>query len=551
MTAAQLRQSILQAAVQGKLVPQNTHDEPASVLLNKIVKEKIALLKTDYPNTEEARTQLAKHVKQNVSDDLEELPPGWEWSTLLGCSLLVTDCHNKTAPYSKSGIHLIRTSNIKNGKINFNGFKYVTEEIYKKWSSRCFPEPDDIIITREAPMGEVCIIPQNAKICLGQRTMLIRMVPKTLIKEYLWYFLQSPMMMECVQDKPVGLTVKHLRVGGVETMLIPIPPLAEQQRIVAKVDELMALCDELEAAEKKLDTLESDFAEHLPKSILQTAVQGKLVPQNVHDEPASTLLERIRAEKSKLIKQGKLKKEKPLPPITEDEVPYDLPEGWAWCRLGELITLLSGRDLETNQFNEKQNGIPYITGASAIDGDRLLITRWTAEPAVVTCKGDLLISCKGTIGKIVFNTVGECHIARQIMAIRFFSQHIMNSFIKLFLDSHVFTLTTQAKSIIPGISREDILLAPCPLPPLAEQQRIVAKVDELMALCNELKTADALPIVPAQSATVIPFPAQTSAQEEPVVEEEYLIAARGDMPDTMPEDWKQAADDLFGEEGNA
>lgn len=243
-----LRQTILNLAVRGKLVPQDANDEPASELLKRIAKKRAELLNAGYPNPDEARTQVKKLAEQSVPDSLEALPKGWAWATLLQCSALVIDCKNKTAPYTSSGIRLIRTTNVRDGRMNRNDQKYVDQKTYEVWSARCTPEPGDILITREAPMGEVCLIPPGEQICLGQRMMLARLVPETIDRNFMIYSLRDPRLMDRVQDKPIGATVQHLRVGGVETLLIPLPPLAEQHRIVAKVDALMALCDRLEAS---------------------------------------------------------------------------------------------------------------------------------------------------------------------------------------------------------------------------------------------------------------------------------------------------------------
>ncbi|MER8398009.1 restriction endonuclease subunit S [Mesorhizobium sp. M1348] len=243
-----LRQTILNLAVRGKLVPQDATDEPASELLKRIAKERAGLLKAGYPNPDEARTQIKKLAEQSVPDGLETLPNGWAWATLLQCSGLVIDCKNKTAPYASSGIRLIRTTNVRDGRMNLNDQKYVDQRTYEIWSARCTPEPGDILITREAPMGEVCLIPSGEQICLGQRMMLARLVPDTIDRNFMIYSLRDPKLMDRVQDKPIGATVQHLRVGGVETLLVPLPPLAEQHRIVAKVDSLMALCEQLEAS---------------------------------------------------------------------------------------------------------------------------------------------------------------------------------------------------------------------------------------------------------------------------------------------------------------
>lgn len=277
----QLRQTVLNLAVRGKLVPQDPADEPAEVLLKRVENKRSELLKAGYPNAGEARTQLKKLTEQNVPDGLEVLPKGWAWATLQQCSLLVIDCKNKTAPYASSGIRLVRTTNVRNGQLNAYDQKYVSDETYRVWSARCQPEPGDILITREAPMGEVCLIPNGETICLGQRMMLARLVPETISNEFMLYSLRDPQLMDRVQDKPIGATVQHLRVGGVETLLVPLPPIAEQHRIVAKVDELMALCDQLEtsltsadeARKKLLDALLAEALTPVDVEVLQEAAE--------------------------------------------------------------------------------------------------------------------------------------------------------------------------------------------------------------------------------------------------------------------------------------
>lgn len=242
-----LKRTLLQLAVRGKLLPQDTNDEPAQKLLMRIAELRTERLASAYPNVDEAATQTRKQDKQSCPDGLAQLPSGWSWATLMQCAELVIDCHNKTAPYSSSGIPLLRTTNIRHGSLNLRELKFVEPEIYERWSARCKPHQGDILITREAPMGEACIIPAGMTICMGQRIMLVRLVEGTFNSRFFLYTLLAPDLMDRVQDKPVGATVEHLRVGGVETLLIPVPPLAEQHRIVAKVDELMTLCDKLKA----------------------------------------------------------------------------------------------------------------------------------------------------------------------------------------------------------------------------------------------------------------------------------------------------------------
>ena len=271
----QLRQTILNLAVRGKLVEQDPEDEPAEELLEVINGERRLLLMSGYPNVDEARAQLRKQASVSEPVPPHWLPAGWAWTTLMRCSALVVDCRNKTAPYVSTGVPLVRTTNVKEGGLVMEDMRYVDEGIAKIWSSRCQPQPGDILITREAPMGEACIIPEDMRICLGQRMMLARMVPGTIFNRYILYMLRDPFLMDRVQDKPVGATVQHLRVGGVESLLVPLPPLAEQHRIVAKVDDLMVLCDQLEqqlsqADQQRRRLLEAVLAEALeePEQVL-------------------------------------------------------------------------------------------------------------------------------------------------------------------------------------------------------------------------------------------------------------------------------------------
>lgn len=242
--------------------------------------------------------------------------------------------------------------------------------------------------------------------------------------------------------------------------------------------------------------------QQLKNSILQWAIQGKLVPQDPNEGTVEDLLKDIRAEKERLVKAGKLKKKdlvtsniykdadgkwyetigKETTEITDD-IPFDVPDSWKWCRMGCFINLLSGQDLTPDRYFSSECGIPYITGASNFDNSNLIVNRWTTSPTSVSSKGDLLITCKGTVGTMAYNNIGDIHIARQIMAISTYISSI--KYVEYFLQFMVKELEKQAHSIIPGISREVLLSSLIPLPPLSEQRRIVAKIEELMPLVEK------------------------------------------------------------------
>ena len=243
----------------------------------------------------------------------------------------------------------------------------------------------------------------------------------------------------------------------------------------------------------------------LKNSILQWAIQGKLVPQDPNDEPASVLLERIRAEKARLVKEKKIKKDKNESIIyrgddnsyyekflatgevkcIDEEIPFEIPKGWEWSKLSNVIKLLSGQDFIPEKYNSSNQGIPYITGASNIVNGNLVINRWTETPTVIGKLGDLLIVCKGSgVGKMCICNVDKIHIARQIQIIRNFSNAISLSYVKSVVEANLQTIISNAQGVIPGISREHILNLLIPLPPTNEQYEIDKKLQEILPVID-------------------------------------------------------------------
>lgn len=224
--------------------------------------------------------------------------------------------------------------------------------------------------------------------------------------------------------------------------------------------------------------------------ILDLAIRGKLTDQRQEDGNARDLLKEIQAEKERLIKEKKIKKEKPLPEITEEEKPFDIPENWEWVRLGEIIELQSGQDFPKSKYSDTdKEGIPYITGASCFTKNGVLENRWTRFPKCIATKGDILLVCKGSgYGKITICNLQEVHIARQIMAIKR-NEHLNLSYIESFLMARIKLIKENGQGLIPGISRDIVLNLLFPLPPLAEQQRIADKVSALFAQLDAIDKA--------------------------------------------------------------
>jgi type I restriction enzyme S subunit len=270
-----LKQAILQEAIQGKLTADwraaNPDTETASELLKEIAEARDNWIKDAKAlGDDEAKTIERKLIKLKAAPaakPIKCLPTSWEWATLIEANLLIVDCHNKTAPYQSSGIPIIRTTNVRNGKIDLARTKHISEQTYQRWSARCIPLPGDLIFTREAPVGEVGQIPEGARVCLGQRTMLIRPMPQYVMPSYLLLAIQAPEFMQRASRVKRGAMVGHLRVGDVETAHIPLPPIAEQAAIVERVEALMETCRELE---KEIESSRT-HADQLLQAVLKEA----------------------------------------------------------------------------------------------------------------------------------------------------------------------------------------------------------------------------------------------------------------------------------------
>ena len=317
--------------------------------------------------------------------------------------------------------------------------------------------------------------------------------------EYIALFINSISLAPYV----TGTAQPKMNQTKMGSILIPIPPESEQTRILAKVNELMPLVEEYGKLEDAREALDAALPDRLRKSVLQMAVQGKLVPQDPADKPASVLLECIREQRRKMIAEKKMKAPKggesvifcgsdgrryekridakgreSEPACIEDEIPFETPDSWEWARLESLIVLLSGTDLKPSQYNEKNEGIPYLTGASNFVDGELIENRWTIEPSRISNKGELLFTCKGTVGEMAINQFDAAHIARQIMSIAP-CEYEMLPYITLFLKAMVEDIKSHAKGVIPGIERNTLLARLIPVPPLEEQDRIARKSAKL------------------------------------------------------------------------
>ena len=504
MTGQQLKNSILQMAVQGKLVPQDPNDEPASVLLKRIRVEKEQLIKEGKIKKEKNPSlifrgadnlpyeKIGKNEPVCIADEVPfDIPQSWEWvrfGMISTYSYTKKKINAQNADPKMWGLDLEDIE--KGGRLLDQ--KTVGER--KAVGDKTIFDSGDILYSKLRPYLLKILVAPDCGICTPE--IVPFKVFGNIVPDYIVAFLKCPYVDTVINSVTYGVKMPRVGTKTMTELLVPIPPLSEQKRIIKKLCEVEPLADNYTEAYVQVAKLNQEFPELLKKSILQEAIQGKLVSQDPNDEPASILLDRIRSEKQRLIREGKIKKDKHesiifrrdnshyekldgIEHCIDDEIPFEIPESWEWTRLGQIISLLSGTDFKPEEYNDKCNGIPYITGASSLSENGVLINRWTEMPKIIVNYGDILLVCKGSgYGKTVICDIEKAHIARQIMAIKKFSTLDM-LYIRLFLQANFNQIKSKGQGVIPGIDRNSVMNMLFPIPPLAEQKRIVEKQREL------------------------------------------------------------------------
>ena len=504
MTGQQLKNSILQMAVQGKLVPQDPNDEPASVLLERIRKEKEQLVKEGKIKKEKNPSyifrgadnlpyeKVGKNEPVCIADEVPfDIPETWEWARL---GMISTYSHTKQKINAQNADPKMWGLDLEDIEKGGRLLERKTVGERKAVGDKTFFDSGDILYSKLRPYLLKILVAPDCGICTPE-IVPFKMLGK-LDPEYIVAFLKCPYVDGVINSVTYGVKMPRVGTETMTELLVPIPPLSEQRRIVEKLNEVTPFTDSYAEAYVRTAELNQQFPDLLKKSILQEAVQGKLVPQNPDDEPASALLERIRAEKEQLIKAGKIKRDKHesiifrrdnshyekldgIERCIDDEIPFEIPDSWEWTRFGQVISLLSGTDFKPEEYNDARKGTPYITGASSLSDDGVLLNRWTETPRVIANRGDVLLVCKGSgYGKTVICDIEEAHIARQIMAIKKLVTLDMR-YIRLFLQANFDKIKSKGQGVIPGIDRSSVMNLLFPIPPLAEQRRIVEKQREL------------------------------------------------------------------------
>ena len=525
MKAQDLKRSILQLAIQGKLVPQNPSDEPASELLKKIKAEKAELVKQGKIKKDKQESYIYKGSDNNyyekIGDEVKditeeipfEIPENWEWvrikflcDTYTGNSIAENVKKTKYTNITE-GFNYIGTKDV--GFDNSVAYENGVKIPYKEEKFR-FAYPEDILLCIEGGSAGRKIAILSQQVCFGNK--LCNFHQYLNLSRFLYYFLQSPYFFDIFKGNIAGI-IGGVSVNKIKELLLPLPPLSEQERIVKKIEELEPFIEGYGKTEVELTALNSNFPEQIKKSILQYAIQGKLVEQDPNDEPASVLLEKIKAEKQELIKQGKIKKDKQESYIYKgadnrhyekigsetkditDEIPFEIPESWSWCRLNTICQI--------NPRNAVNDDVEasFIPMNMIQDGfhnkHTFIIKKWKEIKSGFThfMNNDIGIAkitpCfenrKSVIFTNLINGVGsgttELHILRP------YSEILPEYILLLCKTEHFivngvknFTGTAGQQRINSQFVKEFL----CPLPPLNEQKKIINKVSKMFEIIENL-----------------------------------------------------------------
>ena len=519
-----LRRFIHDLAVRGKLVDQHPQDEPASDLLKRIAKKKARMVKA---GTIKLRKTTAREREKPLN---LSVPTGWELTELGVISEKITDGAHKTPTYVEDGIPFVSVKDFSRGILDLSSTRFIPPREHKVLYQRCDPRRGDILIARIGTLGKAVLVDTDIEFSLFVSVGLVRFDHQSANPEFLRFVLNSPFVESEFDRIKIGggTHTNKLNLGDLHTVALPLPPIAEQRRIVSKVDELMALCDQLEAARTKRETTRNrlaaanlarlnapdpdsaTFQNHaafalenltplatrpdqinaLRQTILSLAVRGKIVAQNFTDEPASTLLERLLESKGPSRRR-----------IEDISKPYGLPTTWTWAALDKLIT--TGPQNGISPKPTTQTAAPKAITLTATTSGTFKPNNFKHVEAKVSDDselwlrdGDLLFQRGNTREYVgiaaIYEGPSRTFLFPDLMMRVRVSPLVNLRFVHLAAISpparaYFFENASGAQTTMPKINQTILVSLPIPLPPLAEQHRIVAKVDEMMALCDRLE----------------------------------------------------------------
>ena len=520
MDTKALRQKILDLAIRGKLVPQNPNDEPASVLLERIRAEKQQMVKDGKLKAKDIKNDTVIFLGDDnlhyekfpdgtvkcIEDEIPfELPEGWEWTRLQAICEPITDGTHKTPTYSDEGFIFLSSKNVTSGHIDWDNIMYIPESLHNELYARLAPQKNDILLAKNGTTGVAAIVDRDCIFDIYVSLALLRIIGYIISPEYLLSTIASSTIQNYFNSSLKGIGVPNLHLEHIRTTLIPVAPINEQYRIATKLEQLLSFADNIESDKTDLQT-----TIQLTKSkILDLAIRGKLVPQNPDDEPASVLLERIRAEKEELIKQGKIKRDKKESVIFrgEDNSYYlrmgnlietlddwrinDIPYSWGICCLEEVCdygncTNVDTKDIPKTAWILDLEDIEKDTGK--VSQKLTLKERNSASTKHSFHKGQVLYSkLRPYLNKVVLvDDDGYC--TSEILPLDF-NKYILPEYAKYYLMSPTFLRYANHCSYgvkMPRLGTLDGRKAVLIVPPVNEQKRIADKVSQLFSLLDSI-----------------------------------------------------------------
>ncbi len=469
--AEDLRQAVLQAALQGKLTKQLETDSNVDEMLMDIQAEKKRLIAMKKIKKEKPLPEI------QVEEIPYEIPDNWRWVKLGDAVKTISAGGDKPKNFSKEKTELFSIPVIANGETNDGILGYTDKAIIKEKS---------LTVSGRGTIGFSIVRTEPY-------VPIVRLLVITPLKQTNLYYVQC--VLKSLIEVGIGTAVKQLTVPMIQPKVIPLPPIEEQQRIVDKINEIMPKIDEYEKIEKELEILKKEFPANMKDALLQAAMQGKLTDQLEDDSSVDELLEAIRKEKEELIAQKKIKKEKPLPNIEEEEIPFDIPENWKWMRWGNLadsiqygynapaqesgkIKMVRISDIRDNSVN--WNSVPYCD-----------ISDEEIETYILKENDILFARTGGTVGKsfLVSNVPEDAIYAGYLIRTRY-NNHLVPRYLKLFMESQLYWVQLQngkTQGCQPNCNGQTLSKMMIPLPPIEEQQRIVERLDTLLPLCEDLR----------------------------------------------------------------
>lgn len=488
MTPQELKNSILQLAIQGKLVPQRPEEGNAEELYKQIQAEKQKLIK-------EGKIKKEKPLPAITDDEKPfEIPESWKWVRLGDLLEVIGGVSYKKTDIAKQGVRILRGGNIQNFKVLFNEDDVFLPLTYSDNDKNV--RAGDIIVV--ASTGSKNVIGKAAYVDIEVGNTMVGAFLRICrsyyaqIVDYLKYLFDSHYYRQHIRDMAQGTNINNVKESYITELLYPLPPLAEQKRIVAKIEELLPYVERYEKAYNELQQLNKRFPGDLQKSVLQLAIQGRLVPQCPEEGNAEDLYKQIQAEKQNLIKAGKIKKEKPLPEITDGEKPFEIPDSWKWVRLGEIG--YSNIGLTYNPKDISDEGIIVLRSCNIknnnMDYEDIIRVQMDIPQNKICRKGDILICArngsKRLVGKAAIVDKDEMSFGAFMAIFRSkCNQYILNVINSVYFRNTLLgdTGTTTINQITQNMLKNVMI----PLPPLDEQKRIVAKLEKILPLCDKLK----------------------------------------------------------------